>query len=207
MTVTVRPGRLSFQEVHDIFRPKILRYLARLVGEQDAEDLTQDVFVKVSHALETFRGEATVSTWIYRIATNAAMDHLRKPSSVLPARIASFQADDDTSSSQGDKVDGQSTPCLDAQLIRKEMSECIRGLVDDLPEDSRTVLVLSELEELSNHEIAEILQVSLETVKIRLHRARAKLKKEMENRCNFYRDDRNELACDRKITPLKFHKK
>lgn len=207
MTVTVRQGRLSFQEIHDTFRPKILRYLVRLVGEQDAEDLTQDVLVKVSQALETFRGEATVSTWIYRIATNAATDHLRKPSSVLPTRIVSFQADDDTLSGQGDRVDEQSTPFLDAQLIRKEMSDCIRGLVDGLPEDYRTVLVLSELEELTNAEIAEVLQVSLETVKIRLHRARAKLKKEMENLCSFYRDERNVLSCDRKIIPLKFHKK
>jgi RNA polymerase sigma-70 factor (ECF subfamily) len=60
---------------------------------------------------------------------------------------------------------------------------------------------------LTNGEIAEILQVSLDTAKIRLHRARAKLKTELEKQCSFYHDDRNELACDRKTTPLKLFKK
>jgi len=62
---------LDFQKIHDEFRPKIERYLVRLVGEYEAEDLTQDVFIKISRALQTFRGESQLSTWIYRVATNA----------------------------------------------------------------------------------------------------------------------------------------
>src|SRR3989304_7037573 len=73
-------SELEFQKVFDAYQPRILRYLARLVGEHEAEDLTQEVFVKVSQALKTFRGEAQLSTWIYRIATNAALDRLRSPS-------------------------------------------------------------------------------------------------------------------------------
>ena len=78
------------------------------------------------------------------------------------------------------------------------MMACIRNVIKKLPEDYRTVIVLSELEELGNREIAEILQVSLDTVKIRLHRARAKLKKELENLCCFYHDERGVLSCDLK---------
>jgi len=78
------------------------------------------------------------------------------------------------------------------------MNKCIRDFVEKLPENYRTVVVLSELEGLINNEIAEILGVSLDTVKIRLHRARVKLKKELETHCSFYRDERNELACDLK---------
>lgn len=100
-----------------------------------------------------------------------------------------------------------SAPVLDSLLIRKDMNECIRGIVDSLPGNYRTALVLSELEGLTNAEIAEVAGISLDTVKIRLHRARMRLKKELEAKCNFYHDERNELACDRKTTPLDFLKK
>jgi RNA polymerase sigma-70 factor (ECF subfamily) len=78
------------------------------------------------------------------------------------------------------------------------MNDCIRNFIEQLPADYRTVLVLSELEELKNIQIADILGISLETVKIRLHRARIKLRKELETHCSFYRDERNDLACDLK---------
>ena len=70
---------LEFQSIHDTFRPKILRYLTQLVGEEEAEDLTQTVMVKVNEGLRNFRGDSTLSTWIYRIATNTALDKLRSP--------------------------------------------------------------------------------------------------------------------------------
>jgi RNA polymerase sigma-70 factor (ECF subfamily) len=206
VTISERPDELSFQQIHDIFRPKILRYLRRLVGGQDADDLTQDVFVKVSQALDTFRGNAMVSTWIYRIATNAALDRLRS---------RSFQgsvSDSPTGNDEEEVVDkdlwtGEKKLSLESALIRKEMNDCIRGIVENLPVNYRTVIVLSEWEGLKNNEITEILGLSLDTVKIRLHRARARLKKELEQHCSFYRDERNELSCDRKTTPLKFLKK
>ena len=87
------------------------------------------------------------------------------------------------------------------------MNECIRGIVESLPDNYRSVLVLSEFEGLTNTEIAEVAGISLDTVKIRLFRARARLKKELEAKCNFYHDDRNELACDRKTISLKFPSK
>jgi len=78
------------------------------------------------------------------------------------------------------------------------MSECVREFVDRLPTDYRTVLILNELEGFTNNEIADILQISLDAAKIRLHRARARLKKELKGGCDLYHDDRSELACDRK---------
>ncbi len=69
----------DLQEIHREFPPRVLRYLARVVGEAEAEDVTQEVFAKVAHALRAFRGESSLSTWIYRIATNTALDAMRKP--------------------------------------------------------------------------------------------------------------------------------
>lgn len=196
----------AFQDVYTQYRPKILNYLRRLVGEADAEDVAQEVFVKVSKSLDSFRGESLLSTWIYRIATNAALDYLRKPSSRRKP-IDPVGLPDDDSLSGEDAIPDDSVPVLDTLLIRKDMNECIRGIVESLPDNYRSVLVLSEFEGLTNAEITEIAGISLDTVKIRLHRARTRLRKELKTKCNLYHDERNELACDRKTTPLKFLKK
>ena len=79
-------------------------------------------------------------------------------------------------------------------LIENEMNECVRNYINTLPENYRSVLVLSELEVLKNLEIAEILGLTLDTVKIRLHRARARLKKVLQGNCNFYYNVENKLA-------------
>jgi RNA polymerase sigma-70 factor (ECF subfamily) len=78
------------------------------------------------------------------------------------------------------------------------MSDCIREFVERLPPDYKTIITLNELEGFTNREIAEILEITLETTKIRLHRARAKLKESLESGCDFYLDGSSELACDRK---------
>lgn len=202
-------SELEFQKIYNAFQPRILRYLIRLVGANEAEDVTQEIFVKVNQALETFRGESKLSTWLYRIATHAALDRLRSPSF---QRIAQKHLSGDSIEKGevelGDKDvrTGETTPSVEQQFVRKEMNKCIRDFIEELPENYRTVVVLSELEGLGNTEIAEILGITLDTVKIRLHRARAKLKKELETHCDFYRDERNEFACDLKSAFEEFRK-
>ena len=185
------------------YYPKIVGYLRRLVGDAEAEDVAQETFVKVSRSLDGFRGESQLSTWIYRIATNAALDHLRRPSDAPSARREHGTGEDD---GPDDAPLADDAPLHDALLIRKEMSDCIRGLVNDLPENYRTVMVLADLEELTNAEIGDVLGLTLNTVKIRLHRARLQLKKTMDQACHLYRDARNELSCERKSTRLEFKK-
>jgi RNA polymerase sigma-70 factor (ECF subfamily) len=185
------------------YYPKIVGYLRRLVGETEAEDVAQETFVKISRTLDGFRGESQLSTWIYRIATNTAMDHHRRPSAIQSARQASGAAEGEESYEKSVVDDA---PLHDTLLIRKDMNECIRGLVNGLPENYRIVLTLADLEELSNAEIADVLGLSLDAVKIRLHRARLQLKKSMGRSCQLYRDGRNELSCDRKSTTLEFKK-
>jgi RNA polymerase sigma-70 factor (ECF subfamily) len=195
----------EFQDIFNNFNEKIRRYLARLVGEADSEDLSQEVFLRVNDGLKDFRGDSSLSTWIYRIATNAAMDFRRKSLTSPQEQVADGSLTGNPVSEEEIAIDPSTSP--DRQLIRKEMNDCIKGVVDGLPENYRTVLILSDLEELKNSEISEVLDISLETVKIRLHRARARLKKELEHHCSFYKDERNELACDRKVPSLKFLKK
>ena len=184
---------MDFAAVYQEYQPKIKRYLTNLSGEADAPDLTQTVFLKVSQSLDGFRGESSLSTWIYRIALNTALDHAA--SSSAKQRGAELQSDDDD---PVDDLPDSGASGSDREYIRREMNACIRGVVDQLPENYRTVLLLSEFEQLSNSEIAAILDISLDTVKIRLHRARAGMRKAMECQCNFYHDERSELMCDRK---------
>ncbi len=86
----------------------------------------------------------------------------------------------------------------DQAVIHKEMSECVGEFIDRLPQDYKVVIILKDYEEFTNKEIASILQISLDTVKMRLHRARTKLKKELNACCDFYYNEHNVLACDRK---------
>ncbi|HEX6036224.1 MAG TPA: sigma-70 family RNA polymerase sigma factor [Anaerolineales bacterium] len=188
---------LDFQNIFAEFQPKILRYLTRLIGEAEAEDLTQEVLVKANNALPDFRGESQLSTWIYRIATNAAMDRLRSPSyrrAVQTCSVSSEREVEDQNTFTGEK-----TPLPEPQIFRKEMQECIQGFVQRLPENYRTVLVLSEFEGLSDSEIATALGVSPGTVKIRLHRAREKLKEELREDCDAYWVEDNEFLPELKI--------
>ena len=185
----------NFSDIYREFYPKITHYLTRLVGEHEAEDVAQTVFEKVNNNLSTFKGESKISTWVFKIATNAALDRLRSPSykrtpsgPQAPVQLQSVE-----------NIEMANRPVSpDQKVIRDEMSDCIREFVDRLPPDYRTILILNELEGFSNREIAEILQISLETAKIRLHRARAKLKESLESGCDFYLDEKSELACDRK---------
>jgi RNA polymerase sigma-70 factor (ECF subfamily) len=140
-----------------------------------------------------------LSTWIYRIASNAAIVRLRsRPYRAESGSVAIVDVSDI------DTADNTAEERPDRALIRKEMNECISGLIDTLPEDYRIVIMLSEIGGFQNREIADRLGISIENVKIRLHRARKQLKELMERSCTLYRDDRNELACDRKIIGLKF---
>lgn len=191
----------EFQSIHDTFRPKILRYLTRFVEEDEAEDLTQTVMVKVSESLRNFRGDSTLSTWIYRIATNTALDKLRSRAmkwTDQQSGSTGIRTESEVESVESGIALEEQTPSVEAAVIRKEMNECIGEFIDSLRETDKTVIVLSELEGFKNSEIAEILGISLDTVKIRLHRARDRLRKVLRTKCNFFRDERNEFACDRK---------
>ncbi|MDH5561158.1 MAG: RNA polymerase sigma factor [Deltaproteobacteria bacterium] len=190
---------IVFSDIYDQYYLKIQNYLNRLVGDQEAEEVTQIVFVKISQKLDSFKEKSKLSTWLYRIATNAGLDKLRSSSykysstgPIAPFPIHTAETEHAIFENTNNKHS------LDSKLIKSEMNECIREFVDKLPSDYRAIIVLSEFEGFTNKEIADILQISIATAKIRLHRARTELKKSLENGCDFYFDEHNEFACDRK---------
>jgi RNA polymerase sigma-70 factor (ECF subfamily) len=191
---------MIFQDIYDEYYERIRFYLSQLVNEDEAEDLTQEVFIKVHKGLNAFKGKSTLSTWIYKIATNTGLDRLKSAWNRRINRGVFLNQETDLATIElSERCDcsperEQSAP---QQIIKFEMNECIREFVDKLPPDYRTVIVLSELKSLKNKEIADILGINLNNVKIRLHRARAALKKEFQEGCDFYHEGER-FSCDRK---------
>jgi RNA polymerase sigma-70 factor (ECF subfamily) len=170
----------ELRELYETKRPAIRRYLARLVGAVEAEDLTQEVFAKAHWGLAAFRGDAKTSTWLYRIATRCALDRLRSPAgreATLRATTGDSGADDASHDCAGP------TPTAEAELARKAMSSCIDDLLSNLPDGYRSVLVLSHFEGLPDRDVAAVLGVSVGAAKIRLHRARERLRRDLVAHC------------------------
>ncbi len=169
-------NELEFEAVYRSFHERIHRYLERFSGQTEVDDLVQVVFLRVSSSLADFRGDSALSTWIYRIATNVAIDRSRR------ADAHDVEASlDDENQPNWSLLDEQPLP--DEQVMRREMYDCFGEYVKDLPAAYRAVVILSDLEDLPNREIAEILGLSLDTVKIRLHRGRAMLFHQLRQNC------------------------
>jgi RNA polymerase sigma-70 factor (ECF subfamily) len=179
---------LTFEEVERELSGPLRRYFERLSGDHSiAEDLLQETLVKIARGLSGFEGRSSVKTWAFSIATRTATDHFRKPSS--KAVIVDF---DEAAEPE------VSDPNVSDRLVIDEMSTCVRDVIDGLPSDYRAALVLHDLEGLTAAQVAEVAGCSLATAKIRIHRARRRLKDALEDECNFYRDQEDVFRCDRK---------
>lgn len=177
-------------------RAAIIAYLRGRVPPAEAEDLGQEVLVRATQALSSFRGDATLRTWLLRIASRAALDHLRSR-----RHRQARQTDPLPPADTADSVSplALSTPAeAPRKLVRSEMHACVREFIDRLPAAHREVLRLKDLEGLTNAATAERLGVTVETAKIRLHRARRELRALLDRGCEYYRSEDATLACDRK---------
>lgn len=132
---------------------------------EEAEEVAQDTFVKVFRSLNRFKGDSKFSTWIYRITYNTSLDRLKKNKK----HYNDIEIDDYTFNQLG-TIDN----ALD-NLINEEKSKLIRQCIDKLPEDSSSLLTLFYFEELSLDEISKIINIEVNTVKVKLFRARKKL--------------------------------
>jgi RNA polymerase sigma-70 factor, ECF subfamily len=177
-----------FAELARELSPSLLRYLQRCVGDRvAAEDLLQETLMRIARGLPGFAGRSGVKTWAFAIATRVAADHFRAPE----RRLRIVDVDE-----AGDLPDTD-RPIEDGAVI-DEMNACVRQVIDSLPEDYRAALVLHDLEGMNAQDVAQICGCSLATAKIRIHRARRRLKEALRQQCDFYRDGDDVLRCDRK---------
>ena len=166
----------AFEQVVRQYGGRLLAVARRIVGtEEDARDVVQDAFLNAFKNLDRFEGNAKLSTWLHRIAVNAALMKLRtrkrKPEQPIDALLPGFLED----GHHEERFQSWEEP-VDKALERAETRELVRQQIDALPESYRTVLVLRDIEGLDTEETANMLGLSVNATKIRLHRARQALR-------------------------------
>jgi len=180
---TVDAGVL-FETYHD----RIYRYVLGLVkNPAEAEDLTQDTFLRAYRYGDSLRDPEAVRGWLYRIATHVCLDRLRQ-------RKPLVSLDGEEGENSLKPVVSEAPSPLDISE-RKETSACVQRCLDFLPDKYRAVILLHEAHSLTAPEIADLLGVTLATVKIRLHRARRGLQQVMTRGCAVSTDKRGEPTC------------
>lgn len=175
-------------------RGAISRYIRNMVRDSaDAEDLTQETFIRAVRQQATLRDQDALLSWLYQIATHACLDHLRQKTRLRDRRheqpVEEVQIEDHRAES----------PLLVVQ--RNQMSECVQGYVAQLSDNYRAVLLLHDVDGASAIEIARLLDLPLSTVKMRIHRGRRKLQDMLRQACGFHQDNRGVLVCAPKVQP------
>jgi RNA polymerase sigma-70 factor (ECF subfamily) len=176
MVAAVREGdTLAYRGLVEKYQDRVYHMVYGMVrNREDARDITQDAFVKAYDHLDRFRLESGFYTWIYRIAMNLAIDHLRRRKRTNTTEFDEQVANRDERGGI-DEVHHQDSPSK--ALERKRLYDRILSAIQDLPEDQRQAILLRELEGLSYKEIAEVMDIPEGTVMSRLYYARRKLQK------------------------------
>jgi RNA polymerase sigma-70 factor (ECF subfamily) len=167
----------AFRHLVQLNSANVYNVALKLLGdEQEAEDVLQETFLSAFQAIDRFEGRSKLSSWLYRIAYNASLMRLRKRKG-----MTTFSLDQPRGDAEQD--DGRESPHLvdwstvpDDQLLTAEAREEMDLAIAELPESLRSAFVLRDIQGLSGAETAEVLGISVQAVKNRLHRARVRLR-------------------------------
>jgi RNA polymerase sigma-70 factor, ECF subfamily len=177
-----RDDAIAIAELVACYEPRIRKQALRYVPRpEDAEEIAQDVLVKIWRKLHLFRGDAALSSWVHRITFNTAMSRLRHTSMPRDREAASDPADDRlhtrTPSSPHDMPDW--TGMADESVLRSEMRAKLAEAIALMPMIYRTPVVLRDLEGLSIAEVSSLLNLNKQTLKSRVHRGRQFLRRRL----------------------------
>lgn len=173
----------DFRKIYD--QHKILVYnvaLNYLQNIEDAEEITQDVFVQLYYSLSEFKKKSELKTWIYRITINKCLDYIKHKSSKKHHFIFGKKSQNDF---EIQNISNFEHPGI--LLVNKEKSEILLGVINELSENQKTAFILSKMEGLSNSEISEIMNVSISSVESLIFRAKANLKEKLSKKFEVYR--------------------
>ena len=145
-------------------------------NEEDANDLSQEVFIKAYRSINKFRGDSKLSSWLYRIAVNLSLNHIRDTNkrNIFQRIGEMFKQDDDNPSGNYDPEAGESSS-PESSMSREEQTAAMNQALEKLPEKQRTAFTLHKYDELSYEEIAEIMHTSISSVESLMHRAKKNL--------------------------------
>ena len=172
----------AVSDLASTFGPRIHQLALRYVKNwEDAEEVTQDVLMKVFRKIDAFRGDAALSSWIYRITFNTAMSRLR---STRASRTVEVQAPDQATPEQPDRVASEPadwSALADDHVLRGQMRERLIESLTRLPEVYRVPVILRDIQGLSTEEASAVLKVKPQTLKSRLHRGRLMLREHLSD--------------------------
>ena len=182
---------MEFWEIYDQYYARVRRFILSLVKDEwAADDLIQETFLRIQKNLSRLRDPSRMSSWIFRIAYHLCQDHFRQ----RKAAHGKESIDEEKIETLGDAFVQEEH--AQKALEQREMGQCVQNQIDLLPESLRAVLVIFDIMEFSHQEIADTLGITIENVKVRLHRARKKLKTILKEKCSFEKDERNVLVCN-----------
>lgn len=177
ITKIVAGDHSAFKELFDTYKIEIFNVCFRMLGnQQEAEDLTQDVFFQVYKSIKQFRSESKLSFWLYRIAINFCLNHQKKKK-----RAQWFSLDVLFESSPENTKDTPVSPNNrpDVLLEKSEKERMVQQAINSLPKQQRVAVILHRYQGLSYQEIAEVMACSVSSVESRLHRAKVSLAKKL----------------------------
>ncbi|MBO1111998.1 RNA polymerase sigma factor RpoE [Bordetella petrii] len=152
------------------YQRKILRLLGRMIRDPaEIEDVAQEAFIKAYRALPQFRGESAFYTWLYRIAVNTARNWLASAGR-RPSAPNAIETEDGETFNETDNLTDISTP--ESMMASREIAETVNAVIEELPEELRTAIVLREIEGMSYEDIAQSMGCPIGTVRSRIFRAR-----------------------------------
>jgi RNA polymerase sigma-70 factor, ECF subfamily len=161
----------TFDQLFEEFSQPIFTYVLRMVGDHDrAEDITQDTFIKAYRKLDTLTDATSIRSWIYRIATNTAIDEMRR------RRFVARPSDDDEHSPL-ERADERPGP--EAQLMARTLDDRVQRALLRLRPTHRQCLLLSDLDDMSAQQIGEVMDLSYGAVRTLLCRARGQMRREL----------------------------
>lgn len=182
-----RGDERAFEQIFHRYQEQVYNVAYRMVGNREtAEDMTQEVFLRVFQKIRGFKGKSAFSTWLYRLTVNLCVDHIRKqrahPVESLEELVGNSEMDVDAAF----LVD-EMTP--EDELVLKERRAAVQRIINSLPDKLRAVIILREIEGLSYKELAEALSCSMGRVKSLLHEARIELKRRIEQNRHLFKEE------------------
>lgn len=173
----------AFLELVGRYTEKVSHLAMRITrNEQDTEEVVQEVFITLFTKLRTFRGRSAFSSWLYRVTSNAAFMKLR---SRRKHSAASYEEVTENGGSVEAMHQRSDASDLNYISVRHELRKYIEQAIEALPREYRSIFILRDVDGLSNHEVGEVLGLSVPAVKSRLHRARLMLRKKLQR---YYQD-------------------
>ncbi|MCF8297233.1 MAG: RNA polymerase sigma factor [Saprospiraceae bacterium] len=179
----IEGNQQAFRELVESYQDKVISTCNSFVHNlEDAEDIAQDVFVEIYQSITKFRSDSKFSTWLYRIAVNKSLNHLRKnKKNTMLKSLDSFFGND---KNEKYEISDSKSSQADQNIENNERAEILHNAINSLAKNQRIAFTLNKYDDLSYKEIAEVMNISLSSVEALMHRAKMNLQKKL---VNYYR--------------------